>query len=295
MGPILRTGPSAILIAALVVGCTQSDDAHYREFSENDIPVEKEDASEVVVNNDANSQSASSPQTTVTQTDTVVSGIEGNGVEPSTESDLVAKTANTLQLASNGEGNQRDASAVAQESDPNAAAEDSETTPANSGGQSDLPITKARRTPKILVEAHEFHVEGPQQAIRVSYDDIDLLRVLNMEPVTMDAPQMMPGWLKDLDGRRIRIRGFMYPPELESGNRAFRLARDNQICCFQRFPRVYDVFDVFLRKGETTDYIVNRPFDVVGTFYIRPDVLSNGEVYQLYEMEDAVVIDPHRR
>ncbi len=44
-----------------------------------------------------------------------------------------------------------------------------------------------------------------------------------------------------------------------------------------------------MRKGVTTNYIQNRPFDVVGTFRIQPEA-SKGQLIQLYVIEDAVVI-----
>ncbi len=47
--------------------------------------------------------------------------------------------------------------------------------------------------------------------MRVSYDDVDLLKVLNMDPVPVDVADYLPGWLEQLDGKRIRIRGFMMP------------------------------------------------------------------------------------
>jgi hypothetical protein len=92
-----------------------------------------------------------------------------------------------------------------------------------------------------------------------------------------------------LHGRRIRIRGFMYPTFQQTGVHAFGLARDNQICCFGRNPKIYDVFDVVLHEGATTNYIPNRPFDVVGVFHIRPEA-EDGKLYRLYEMDDATVM-----
>jgi hypothetical protein len=166
--------------------------------------------------------------------------------------------------------------------------------PAKIGG-SQLALAKgaaggaSARKPQLLVPSRSFKTEGADGALRVSYDDLDLLKVLNLEPVTPDAPAMMPGWLKKLDGQRIRIRGFMYPTFQQTGIHAFALARDNQICCFGRNPKIYDVFDVALRHGVTTDYIPNRPFDVVGVFHIKPDS-EEGKLYRLYEMDDAVVI-----
>lgn len=143
-------------------------------------------------------------------------------------------------------------------------------------------------TSKPAEETRTFAVEGPENAIRVSFDDVDLLKVMNLDPVPADAPERLPKWLKALDGKRIRVRGFMYPPFQDTGIRGFVLARDNQICCFGRTPKEYDLIDIFLRKGITTHYIQNRPFDVVGVFRIKSEI----EQYTaMYELEDALVIE----
>jgi len=152
------------------------------------------------------------------------------------------------------------------------------------------PTAAVPRKVQVLIPTKEFKAVGPEGAVRVSYDDIDLLKVLNMEPVTPDAPHLMPAWLKDLDGKRIRIRGFMYPTFQETGLQRFVLARDNEICCFGRDPKIYDVFGVKMRSGETTNYIQGRPFDVVGVFHIRPDEVD-GKLFTLYEIDDAIVIE----
>ena len=74
----------------------------------------------------------------------------------------------------------------------------------------------------------------------------------------------------------------------ETDIRGFVLARDNQICCFGRTPKEYDLIDTFLRKGVTTHYIQSRPFDVVGVFHIKSEI----EKYTaMYELEDAIVIE----
>lgn len=137
-------------------------------------------------------------------------------------------------------------------------------------------------------ESRTFKVEGPENSIRISFDDVDLLKVMNLDPVPADAPERLPKWLKALEGKRIRVRGFMYPPFQDTDIRGFVLARDNQICCFGRTPKEYDLVDIFLRKGVTTYYIQNRPFDVVGVFHIKSEI----EKYTaMYELEDAVVIE----
>ena len=150
------------------------------------------------------------------------------------------------------------------------------------------PIEK--REIKLLVPHQEFQREGPENALRITFDDIDLLKVLNMEPVPVDAVEYFPEWLKKLDGEKIILRGWMYPPLQQEGISRFMFVRDNGICCFGRLPKVYDKLGVTLREGETTAYIQNRPFDVVGTLRFKPDPDGN-ELLWLYRIDDAHVID----
>jgi hypothetical protein len=142
---------------------------------------------------------------------------------------------------------------------------------------------------QLLVPQKRFRRERPSEAVRVSYDDIDLLKVLNMEPVPAHAVEHFPEWLKSLDGKLVRIRGFMYPTYVATGLTEFALARDNGICCFVRQPKIYDIMTVQLAEGETTDYIANRPFDVEGIFRIDPDA-DQPQLSRLYRIEQAKVL-----
>ena len=130
---------------------------------------------------------------------------------------------------------------------------------------------------------------GPEGAVRMSYDHIDLLKILGLDPVPADVGDALPQWMRDLDGQRVRLRGFMFPPFTATGLRGFVLARDNEICCFGRDPKIYDIIPVEMREGVTTDYIEGRPFDVVGVFHVEPEA-DDGELYQLFYITDALVI-----
>ena len=159
--------------------------------------------------------------------------------------------------------------------------------PADAPASPDQPSEeKPKREIKLLIPSKTFKAEGPDKALRVSFDDVDLLKVLNMDPVVPNARELMPGWLRELDGKRIRIRGFMIPPFAATDLRAFTLARDTNECCFGPNPTPYLLMDVFLRKGAETDYIDLRPFDVVGVFHIGEEI----EPGYLYSIDDAVVI-----
>lgn len=144
---------------------------------------------------------------------------------------------------------------------------------------------------RVLIPTKSFRPEGRERALRVVFDDLDLLKVLNMEPVTPDAVGLMPDWLRALNGKTIRLRGFMYPPSFPDGITQFLLARDNQICCFGRNPKPYDIVAVKMKDEVSTHYIENRPFDVIGTFRIEEQAFEDIETFSLYRLDDAIVIE----
>ncbi|MCA8999946.1 MAG: hypothetical protein KDA80_23320 [Planctomycetaceae bacterium] len=157
-----------------------------------------------------------------------------------------------------------------------------------------IPDFNALKEPneiKLLIPHKEFERESKHDAVRISFDDIDLLKVLNMRPVPPNVTDHLPDWLANLDGKRVILRGWMYPPGRTEKIGKFMFVRDNGICCFERKPMVYDKLGVTMRVGETTNYIQGRPFDVVANFRIEPDVLPDGEVFWLYFLDDATVID----
>lgn len=148
------------------------------------------------------------------------------------------------------------------------------------------------RETKLLIPEKTFRTEGPEGALRVSYDDLDLLKVLNMEPVIATAPELFPSWLKELDGKRIRLRGYMRPDVLAEDLPFFILARDTQACCFGPNTKAYDIIPTIMRKGVTTDYIHLQPFDLVGNFHINVemDLDDPNKVEFLYYIDDAILI-----
>jgi hypothetical protein len=169
--------------------------------------------------------------------------------------------------------------------------ENANPTDVNGSSTPGSPVTSKSNQIELLIKDKKFQTVPKTGELRVSFDDIDLLKVLNMEPVVPNADELMPDWLKGLDGKSIRIRGFMYPTYETEGIERFVLARDNQICCFGRDPKIYDLVQVDMKSGKTTNYIpATRAFDVVGTFRIKM-MAEDGKPYGLYLIEQATVID----
>jgi len=137
--------------------------------------------------------------------------------------------------------------------------------------------------------ARTFAPEGPNGALRITFDDLDLYKLLAMDPVTEDCVEKMPPWLRDLSGKKVRIRGYMKPGLLTEGIPQFVFVRDTGLCCFGPKGKVHDMINVSLRKGLTTRYIELTPFDVEGTFQIELFTLDD-MIAGLYHMQDAVIL-----
>jgi hypothetical protein len=142
-----------------------------------------------------------------------------------------------------------------------------------------------------VAESRKFAAEGPEGALRVGFDDLDLLKILKMDPVTPDCVEKMPGWLRDLHGKPVRIRGYMKPGLLTTGIPQFTFVRDTGLCCFGPKGKIHDLIHVTLKPGTTTDYIHMQPFDVVGKFRIELEKLEDDDmIYQLYCIDDATIL-----
>jgi len=264
----------ALFLAAGLAGCGSEGNGDFQEYSELESPEVPGPANAAASNGE--NQSAESPNNSATAEPMLALS------QPPVVAPVPQSTEATPDITAIGEGTLTAIAAptpgTVAELDPSGSSDDANTAPA-----------VVPREVKILVKDRTFRAEGPEDAIRVSFDDIDLLRVINMEPVTANAPEQMPQWLKQLDGKRIRIRGYMYPAFKDTGLTAFMIARDTKTCCFGSFAKLYDRFLVKMRKGVTTDYFLLRPFDVVGVLHIDPRA-DEGELYQLYRIDDAIII-----
>ena len=142
---------------------------------------------------------------------------------------------------------------------------------------------------EILVKDRKFLPDRPEGPLRVLYEDLDLLRVINMDPVTEDCQKYMPAWLKDLNGKKVRIRGYMAAGFLETGITNFVMARDTQACCFGPNTKIYHLIEVGMQPGSTAEYMPMRPLEVEGTFRIEAGVLD-GQMFHLYFIDNAEIV-----
>ena len=296
-----RTAASSLMLSlAAVVGCNRSD-SDYVPYSQTSPSQFEQDQQHTDLTPAAETIEARSENTAATPLSDNITPSADNSPPTSTDPAVLQPASHGIEVnvdASTNPAATADSDQGVEDSDAPAIADTPKTIVSEQTGltgRADTPEidngeAKAANKIELLIPYKSFRRERGTDAVRVSYDDIDLLKVLNMEPVPPNAVEYFPEWLAALNGRQIRIRGFMYPKFVSEGITTFTLARDNGICCFQRMPKIYDVIYVKLEPGRTTDYIDARPFDVEGTFHI--DTEDDGsELPRLYKIDNARILE----
>lgn len=291
--------PVALAIASYSwLGCSQSDSSGYHRISrQSSNPVTEGPGVPTLAADQATSQSVESkvnssemsgdrealPASTSPRTD-----VGGNQLHPGNTVEAEVSVSALLPVNMVDGANIRSVIGLPTNQQPDPGSKSPATDPATT---TQAPAPAELRKIELLVKEKTFRTEPKTGALRVSFDDLDLLKVLNMEPVVANAEEYMPDWLQGLNGKSVRIRGYMYPTYDTEGIERFVLARDNQICCFGRDPKIYDLIQVDMKMGKSTSYIpTTRAFDVVGKFHIQMQS-ENGKPFGLYVIDQAEVID----
>jgi len=256
--------PLALLMSGLLTGCS---DSHSDDF------VDFDDLERSAVSTD--SETSDAPQESGDLEDKASEGsVDVDPVSLTTESGLIPP-----KDEQNAAAPEPDVAIEVITDSPNGKPVE---TPAEERPDSEaLPIT-------LLIPHRQFRKEG--NAIRASFDDIDLLKILNMAPVPTDAADHFPDWLQALDGEHVRVRGYMRPGFEAEDITEFLFVRDNGACCYGPRPKIYDMIAVELKDGQSTDWIEDTPFDVEGTFRIESHV-DEVELYGLFFIDDGVIIE----
>src|SRR3954471_8192136 len=97
----------------------------------------------------------------------------------------------------------------------------------------------------------------------VTFDDVKL-ELKKGDPFDLS---LLTDKVKKLDGKPIRIRGYIYPSFQQTGIKQFVLVRDNMECCFGPMAALHDCIVVNMVGDATATFSV-RPVSVEGKFKI---------------------------
>lgn len=140
------------------------------------------------------------------------------------------------------------------------------------------PVSQKEDRPKVELAQKEGE---PKE---ISFDDL----VFEMEKGGKFERSMLTEKILQMNGARIRIRGFIRPAFKETGISKFVFVRDNQECCFGPGAALYDCILVELGEEKTTDYTI-RPITVLGTLSLKEYKGPDGNIWAIYRMKNASV------
>ncbi len=94
--------------------------------------------------------------------------------------------------------------------------------------------------------------------------------------------------VKDLNGKSIRIRGYILPSFQQNGIKQFILVRDNMECCFGPGALLHDCIVVEMLPPATATFTV-RPVSVEGKFSVRELKDDKGNYLAIYHLDGKQV------
>ncbi len=140
-----------------------------------------------------------------------------------------------------------------------------------------------------LVLSLMFLVAGPAWLTYVEITEVpdgyDPVSYTELQPDPTQAGQMVPPSALDLEGKKIFIKGYVYPGREKDGIRQFLLVRDQGSCCFGGNPKITDRIEVTLVDPLRLKF-QSRLHKVGGVFHVAPqttaiDGAKGGVLYHL--------------
>ncbi len=130
-----------------------------------------------------------------------------------------------------------------------------------------------------------FAAERSGPVKEVTFDDVKL----EMEKDDKFDTSLLTDKVKQLDGKAIRIRGYILPSFQQTGIKQFVLVRDNMECCFGPGAMLHDCILVEMIPPAEATFTV-RPVSVEGTFSIREvKDPTNGNHLAIYHLDGKQV------
>ena len=129
----------------------------------------------------------------------------------------------------------------------------------------------------------EERPKGLEDHEDVSFDRLSSYAYEVSELKRGDTPkEQIPASVKELDGRKIAVKGYMLPyRNVGEGVTEFILLRNQGLCCFGTVPRMNEWVHVIMEEGKAAPYAMDLPITVFGT-------LSIGEEYEWQTDRDGV-------
>ena len=118
----------------------------------------------------------------------------------------------------------------------------------------------------------------------ITFDEIKL----ELQKGDAYDPKALTDKVKNLDGKAIRIRGYILPSFQQNNIKQFILVRDNMECCFGPGALLHDCIVVEMLPPATATFTV-RPVSVEGNFSVRELKGPDGNYLAIYHLDGKQV------
>lgn len=110
-------------------------------------------------------------------------------------------------------------------------------------------------------------------------------------PTVAQAEKQIPAAIKQLDGKIVRIRGFMMPiKEVQGKTTEFLITRSQPSCCFSGATEINEFVTVKV-PGKGFDTMMDDPISIQGTLHVGA-VTDSGFIVGLYSLDAEKLIPP---
>jgi hypothetical protein len=108
-----------------------------------------------------------------------------------------------------------------------------------------------------------------------------------LQPLPGDPPTAVPDSAREMNGRDVLLKGYIYPGSRQRGITEFLLCRDQGDCCFGGTPKITDRVLVRLSDPKGIDF-TQRLVKIAGRFRIEPAGTADLGGGVLYHLDQAV-------
>lgn len=140
----------------------------------------------------------------------------------------------------------------------------------------------AMRSAQAMIEAEKRLAKMIKEGKITGLDKIVTFDELAGWPYE-DGLKGMPKSVRELDGKRVLMTGFMLPIEEVQNIKEFLLVQSLWSCCYGQPPDINGIVRVVMPKGKTTDYYFD-PLKIIGRFKVESTVIDGYcvDIYQLH-------------
>jgi hypothetical protein len=105
-----------------------------------------------------------------------------------------------------------------------------------------------------------------------------------------EVEKQIPAAIKELDGKKVMVRGFLVPvTDLQGRATEFLLVRDQPTCCYSGMTTITEFVSVKV-PGKGVASIMDQPVTVQGTLHVGL-IMESGYVMGVYTMEGEKLVD----